>query len=324
MRLAIVVALLWLGVGSLPAQQAIATGDVNVRSGQSRSTSILGQLRTGDTVTLLSSTKTLGYYHVHQSGGLEGWAYARYLRVSSAPPAPPPGTPATVVDPTWTKPAPHSLVFHRAGKPDCGPVGQGGDSATNIRKNRIDEPTQYHTITFDAILALPYPKNHKPQRTTWTQPQLDTIAPYEGVAVTVTGFIAQQRGVIVEDAQNSSTGESTNCHATDDPSVDWHVTLVKHPNDPKSAGVVVETTPRVRANNHPWTPAMLAAAVTAGDSVRVSGWLMYDPEHFAETTNYDPAHPSTGNLVRATLWEVHPITKIEVFDASSKQWRLLP
>jgi hypothetical protein len=70
--------------------------------------------------------------------------------------------------------------------------------------------------------------------------------------------------------------------------------------------------------------AMLAPHVTAGDSVRISGWLMYDPEHFAQTSNYDPAHPSGGVKVRATLWEVHPVTRIEVFDPATGQWRSLP
>ena len=178
-------------------------------------------------------------------------------------------------------------------------------------------------MTFGTILALPYPKNHVPQRTNWSAADLAVIAPYEGVALSVTGFVAAQNGIIVEDAAHSSGGESTNCHASDDPGVDWHVTLVHQPNDPKSAGIVVETTPRVRAK-HPWTPAMLSAAVANRDSVRISGWLMYDPEHFAQTTNYDAAKPSTAATYRATLWEIHPITKIEVFDAQSRSWKTVP
>ena len=328
----------------LGAQKAVATGGVNVRSGQSMSSRILDHLETGDTVTLLSPNPRAGYYHIEENDGTKGWVYVRYLQavatapVDSAASAPldsashvtpaggPAGSAATKVSTAWARPAPQTASFHRAGFPACGPGGDGGDSLTNLRKNRTDEPSQYHLVTIDAMLNLPYPKNHKPQRTTWPAADLQVIAQVEGTAVSFTGFIASQRGIIVEDAQNSSNGESTNCHATDDPGVDWHMTVVKGKNDPKSAGIVVETTPRVRSNGHPWTPAMLAAAIANRDSVRISGWLMYDPEHFAQTTNYDPAQPPSPNalMVRATLWEVHPVTKIEVFDPATHQWKAIP
>jgi hypothetical protein len=185
-------------------------------------------------------------------------------------------------------------------------------------------PTEYHAVSLDAILGLPYPKNHKTQRSSWPAADLDVIKPFEGEAVTVTAFIAQQRGLIVQDSVNSKSGESTNCHAKDDGGVDWHITLVKHPKDAKSTGVVVEVTPRIRAAGHPWTPALLSSAITNGDSVRVSGWTLYDPEHFAQTANYDPANPSGGVKVRATLWEIHPVTALEVFDSQTGQWKALP
>jgi hypothetical protein len=320
------------GSTALGAQEAVATASVNVRSGQSKSSRILGHLNAGDTVTLLSPTLRRSYYHIAESDGTRGWVYSRYLTLvggvsavqPAAPPAAPPTGVASAVDPSWEKPAPRVAVFHRSGAPDCAAVGDPGDTATDRLKNRIDEPTAYHPVTFDAILALPYPRNHKPHRTDWLAPALATITPYEGIPVSVTGFIARQNGIIVQNARHSRNGEATNCHATDDAGVDWHVTLVKHPSDPKSAGIVVETTPRVRANGHPWTPDMLTPHVAPGDSVRFSGWLMYDPEHFAQTTNYDPARPSGGLKVRATLWEVHPVTRIEVFDAATRQWRSLP
>lgn len=36
--------------------------------------------------------------------------------------------------------------------------------------------------------------------------------------------------------------------------------------------------------------------------VRITGWTMLDPEHRNHLNKY-----------RMTLWEIHPITKIEVF-----------
>jgi uncharacterized protein YraI len=312
----------------LAAQQAVANADVYVHSGQSKSSQVLDTLFHGDTVSLLGLTKTKGYYHVEKAG-TKGWAYSRYLDVidSTATPVTPAGGPtgspvSGAVDPEWPRPIANSGIFHRAGFPDCGPSGDGGDTPTNLLKNRTDEPSSYHAVTFDAIATARYPKNEKPERSSWPASDLGVIAPIEGVAVTVTGFIASQRGIIVEDSVNSS-GESTNCHAKDDPGVDWHMTIVKDKTDPKSAGIVVETTPRVRANGHPWTPAMLASAIANRDSVRISGWLMYDPEHFTQMTGYDPAKPYANVAkVRATLWEVHPITKIEVFQNGG--WKAIP
>jgi hypothetical protein len=279
----------------LGAQRAVANAALNVRESQSKSSKILDHLSAGDTVALITEKPTLSYYHIEEPNGTKGWVYMRYVDLVGAgaaatsppppvtapapAPAPAPGktsaAAANAVSASWEKPLPNSAVFHRSGFADCGPGGQGGDSLTNVRKNRTDEPATYHPVLFDAILAVPYPKNHKPQRSGWSAADLGVIAPFEGVGVSVTGF-------------------------------------------------VVETTPRVRAHGHPWTPDMLAGAVTARDSVRVSGWLMYDPEHFAQTTNYDPAQPSNGLHVRATLWEIHPITKIEVFDPATRTWHAIP
>lgn len=235
----------------------------------------------------------------------------------------PPAVAATV-DSTWDKPAPDTRSFNRGGLGRCGPDGSRGDAATNHRKNRVDEPALYHPVSFDALLALPYPPNHLARRDEWPAADLAVIAPYEGEAVSVTAFVARRRGVIVQDARSSRSGESTNCHALDDAGVDWHVTLVKRAGDPKWAGIVVETTPRVRARGHSWTPRALRAAAVAGDSVRISGWLLYDPEHFPQTRNYDPSRPAHGPTVRATLWEIHPVTRIELFDARTARWRTLP
>ncbi len=347
-RILAVVAFVAVGCAGrgLAAQSAVARADVALHRDHSRKSGVQGTLAAGDTATLLSATPVAGYYNLRTLAGTEGWAYGRYLSILGGGPAPTPApsptpqpqpqptpqpqpqpppsttTVATAVDPGWEKPAPDTRAFDRGALGTCGPDGQGGDALTNHRKNRVDEPALYHPVTFAAVAGLPYPRNHKPSRQQWSASELAVIAPYEGAAVTVTGFVARGRGVIVEDAQNSKSGESTNCHMLDDAGVDWHVTLVQQPGDPKSAGIVVETTPRVRANGHSWTPDPLLAAAAAGDSVRVSGWLMYDPEHYAQTASYDASQP--GPFVRATLWEIHPITRLEVFDPATRAWRALP
>jgi hypothetical protein len=175
---------------------------------------------------------------------------------------------------------------------------------TNLRKNRTDVPAEYHAVTFDAIATLQYPVAGK-TRSSWTPDQLAEIAPFEGVAVTVTGYMAALK------PQTGGTGESTNCHWTHAGEVDWHIALTKSAKEGEPGAIVVETTPRVRKDHPNWTPAALKPWVkstthTTESPVRISGWLMMDPEHRNHLGRY-----------RTTLWEVHPITKIEVFQSGA-------
>ncbi len=107
--------------------------------------------------------------------------------------------------------------------------------------------------------------------------------------------------------QTGGSGESTNCHWTKGPQVDWHIALVKKPGQGEEDAVVVETTPRVRRSHPKWTIPRLDNWEHSDAPVRISGWLMIDPEHRNHLGTY-----------RSTLWEVHPITKIEVF--KDGQW----
>jgi hypothetical protein len=64
--------------------------------------------------------------------------------------------------------------------------------------------------------------------------------------------------------------------------------------------VIVETTPRTRPL-HKWVKSDLDKVVNKNVPVRISGWLLYDYEHV--------------NVIgsqRASVWEVHPITRIAV------------
>jgi hypothetical protein len=201
---------------------------------------------------------------------------------------------ASSVSPSWDKPEPGQTTFHGPDG-DCGPTGDGGDTFTNARKNRNDEPAQYHDVTWKAVQGLPYPVAAR-SLANWSSQQLAEIQPYESVAVSVVGYLT---AIKVEDR---GTGETTNCHLTNPTEVDWHMPLVEHAGDPEASAVVVETTPRVRQMHAKWTPNALAAWVNSANPVRISGWTLLDPEHRAHLGKY-----------RSTLWEIHPVTKIEVF-----------
>ena len=107
--------------------------------------------------------------------------------------------------------------------------------------------------------------------------------------------------------------ETVNCKARDLPDRDTHIELVV---DPMNAGgpqrVIVEVTPRWRAmmaaNGVDWSTAALRRAYL-GRWVRVTGWLLFDAEHANAAENTAPGRPRNW---RATAWEIHPITAIEV------------
>src|ERR1035441_9281792 len=297
--------LLLLVAFPLYAQQAEVTRNVNLRPDPSSNNPPIRLLMPPEQVQLLEPDTTAGYYHVKTSSGEQGWVWSRNLNVleTTSPPTPslattptsglgatstPPTTPsapATAVDPSWGRGTPTEITF-KNGNDTCGPDGKG-DTETNHFKNRVDEPTAYHEVTFDAIVGLP--KAHvKTKRSAWTPADRATaatdIVPFEGVALSVVGFIVNRVKV-----QSGGTGEGTNCNFTLPAEVDWHIPLVAHVHDPEKLSIVVETTPRVRLNHPKWTVNALKDWVNSTASVRISGWLMFDPDH--PPMLYDPSQP---------------------------------
>lgn len=289
---------------------AILTHNATLRSDPSSTHPPILTLKAKVDVELLSTSATHGYYHVRTSEGQEGWIYGRSLQIVSDNVAPSSGTASSSASGStttsvnvssgipndWDKPDPNHTQYEGVDG-TCGPNGDGGDSATNLRKNRTDVPASYHQASWKALQSLPYPTAGR-SLDQWTPQQLAVIQPYEGIPVTVVGYL---------DAIKIEGAESTNCHFTNPEEVDWHMPLVEHSLDQEATSIVVETTPRVRQTHPKWTQGALAAWVKSDQPVRISGWALLDPEHRAHLGKY-----------RSTLWEVHPITKIEVFE--NGQW----
>lgn len=174
------------------------------------------------------------------------------------------------------------------GKQVCGPNGDSKKpnmEELDNKKNRTDEPntSDYIAISWDDMKGLP----------------ADKVSDIEGAPVMVVGYLSHKVNV-----EKEPPGESTNCHLNQPNEVDWHIYLTKTPNQPIADAVIVETTPRVRPK-HNWTSKNLAAYVNKNTQVRMSGWLFYDLEHL-----------DVVGKERATVWEVHPVTRIEVQDAN--------
>jgi hypothetical protein len=95
--------------------------------------------------------------------------------------------------------------------------------------------------------------------------------------------------------------EASNCERAD--LNDYHIWIA--PPDSrqfKANGMVVEATPRWKGANPAWSLTALRKLAAQRARVRITGWLLFDQEH-----------PDEVGRSRATAWEIHPITRIEVF-----------
>jgi hypothetical protein len=107
--------------------------------------------------------------------------------------------------------------------------------------------------------------------------------------------------------------ESVNCHARDDAERDTHIELVLDPmNGGPSRRRIVEVTPRWRyimnKRGVDWSTRALRDRFL-GRWVKVRGWMLFDREHQGESENMAPRRLERW---RATAWEIHPVTSIEV------------
>jgi len=193
-----------------------------------------------------------------------------------------------VLDP---KPRPVAQAFG-----DCPPDGDGGDRALNYLKNRTDEANSLQ-VSFDAIQSLGRPAGvDRVPRSSWTASQRRAVQGTEGLPLAVEGYLVEVR---------EEGAESTNCHEVGPEFRDWHLWLASAPGGPRSASVIVEITPRVRALHPAWNFEDLAQIARDSTRVRVSGWLLLDQEH-----------PEQLGRSRATLWELHPVMRMEVWQDS--------
>jgi hypothetical protein len=185
------------------------------------------------------------------------------------------------------KPRPTEITFQ-----GCPPDGDGGDRALNRQKNRVDEGA-YVPVSLNAIVTLPWPPAiEQKRRANWSRRDAAEVEKYEGVPVQVIGYIA---GAKLEGP------ESPNCHGADAAYRDFHVWLTDTSSTDRRGSVVIEMTPRVRTNHPEWTVAALRKLSRSKTKVRVSGWLMMDQEH-----------PDQVGRTRGTIWEIHPVMRVEV------------
>lgn len=107
--------------------------------------------------------------------------------------------------------------------------------------------------------------------------------------------------------------ETCNCKTREEDYKDTHVAIVhSEGTTDKTEAVVVEVTPRLRMlkrkDGVDWTTEKLQTDLV-GHWVRIRGWMLFDFMHSNQSENTAPGKSSDW---RATAWEIHPITDIEV------------
>jgi hypothetical protein len=177
-------------------------------------------------------------------------------------------------------------------------IGEGpfaGPAARHLRamKDRAAPPAQVVPISYEEMRALPH------------RAPPDSVAAIERRGVSIEGY--------VEGLLRPSDGD-----------IHFEVApTAPAPDEPNVAYVSAELTPAIRRGAAAWTYDGLArafrvrtGATTAWERgprrARISGWLMFDYQ-------YDTA-PGAEALrsadVRMTGWEIHPVTRIELWDDS--------
>ncbi|HXM36187.1 MAG TPA: hypothetical protein VN920_13425 [Pyrinomonadaceae bacterium] len=199
-----------------------------------------------------------------------------------------------------TTPVSHSALPEMPNKPrpllrsfnGCPPQGDGGDPDLNRLKNRLDDG-QFVAVPFDAVEQLEWPHTiERRHRANWSSSDAAAVSRYEGLPLTVEGYVAGSR---------QEGPESTNCHGADASFRDFHIWLTKRPGEDRTNAIVVEMTPALRAQHRNWETEQLGKIMSARQKVRISGWLLLDPDH-----------PDQVGKTRGTIWEIHPIIKVEV------------
>lgn len=130
----------------------------------------------------------------------------------------------------------------------------------------------------------------------------------ENKAATIEGYILEV----------TNTGKETcNCKAKKKENQDVHIVMVKKKSYKSNKNhVIVEITPRLRVKIFEKlgvTNNKELRKLIKGKKVKVTGWLLFDEEHTENSYNINPRGKKK-TIWRATCWEIHPITDMEIVE----------
>jgi hypothetical protein len=131
----------------------------------------------------------------------------------------------------------------------------------------------------------------------------------EGEVVSMVGFILDPH---YSPKKASQQGESVNCHRKGHPNADIHLNLSEEPVELTKKNKEGELCKTVSAEIIPhYRPAFLEVdqlELAQDFPVKVTGQLFFDGSH----KPCSGSHAKSGDPARTSLWEIHPVYKIEV------------
>jgi len=158
------------------------------------------------------------------------------------------------------------------------------EAAMNRMKNRDDiTGTIDHSITIQALMAAKEETDIDPER-----------------PIEITGYVA--------DVIPGTPRETCNCARDDIADIHIDVVAKKADRNNKLKYVIVEISPRFEEE---LGDVVSVKAKITNKWVKFTGWPTYDYKHRSNARNIK----KTGNIWRATAWEVHPVTRFKVVPA---------
>ena len=119
----------------------------------------------------------------------------------------------------------------------------------------------------------------------------------------ITGYV-----ILVKDGG----AETCNCKTPNKDDYDTHIEIVSNPNNTNKDAVIIEITPRLRKimldQGIDWSTKGIKA-MYLHKWVKVKGWMLSDYHHVQNAKN---TRPKGTTIWRATIWEIHPVTSIEI------------
>lgn len=164
---------------------------------------------------------------------------------------------------------------------------------------RLEEPSDDDyddTADIDALIA----------------PGDDSLRWESDTAVEITAYVVDVR---------DGGATSANCHSADPANHDTILDLAPGQSvSDNSHRMIAVITPRWRRlmarNQIDWTTGAIRAKYLQ-QYVRLRGWLLFNPDAASRSVNTAPL--AGAGVTRATAWEIHPVTGIELSDDSFEQ-----